>query len=114
MDQTIHRLSRIVLDPSFPHTPVFNADLIRVLFGSHPPSTLPVEEWARRLATDGSKDVVQGGLTYFDETLNDSQKKAVEFALAAREVAAIHGPPGVGLCFTVPAWRRAFMWFREC
>lgn len=31
---------------------------------------------------------------FFDPTLNSSQKEAVRFALGAREVACIHGPPG--------------------
>ncbi len=35
------------------------------------------------------------GIRYFDESLNESQKEAVEFALRAEEVACIHGPPGV-------------------
>lgn len=34
-------------------------------------------------------------LQFFDETLNDSQKDAVRFALGANEVALVHGPPGV-------------------
>jgi DNA polymerase alpha-associated DNA helicase A len=32
---------------------------------------------------------------FVDETLNDSQKEAVRFALSAPELALIHGPPGV-------------------
>ncbi len=32
-----------------------------------------------------------------DQGLNDSQKRAIEFALAARHVALIHGPPGVSM-----------------
>lgn len=34
-------------------------------------------------------------------SLNDSQKQAVEFALSARDVAIIHGPPGTGKTTTV-------------
>ena len=34
-------------------------------------------------------------ITFLDANLNDSQKAAVIFALAAPEVALIHGPPGV-------------------
>lgn len=34
-------------------------------------------------------------LEWVDESLNESQKKAIRFALASREVALIHGPPGV-------------------
>jgi DNA polymerase alpha-associated DNA helicase A len=33
-------------------------------------------------------------LTFFDPSLNASQKEAVKFALEAPEVACIHGPPG--------------------
>lgn len=35
-------------------------------------------------------------LQFFDTTLNDSQRDAIRFALASKEVALIHGPPGVG------------------
>ncbi|KAK9255956.1 P-loop containing nucleoside triphosphate hydrolase protein [Lipomyces tetrasporus] len=38
---------------------------------------------------------------FFDNTLNDSQKDAVQFALSASEVAVIHGPPGTGKTYTV-------------
>ena len=60
--------------------------LICVLLGMSPPS----------------KPSKLGDITFFDESLNQSQKAAVRFALAALEVACIHGPPGpstVSLCF---------------
>jgi hypothetical protein len=38
-------------------------------------------------------------LTFFDTTLNPSQKEAVKFALEAPEVACIHGPPGIYIAF---------------
>ena len=41
-----------------------------------------------------SKPSKLGDITFFDESLNESQKAAVRFALAAPEVAFIHGPPG--------------------
>ena len=55
--------------------------LIRVLFGLDSPTPVqsPIEE----------------NVEYIDPTLNDSQKDAIRFALASREVALIHGPPGV-------------------
>ena len=56
--------------------------LTRVLFGLDTPT--PV-------AQDEAK------VEFLDQTLNDSQRDAVRFALASREVALIHGPPGVGL-----------------
>lgn len=33
-------------------------------------------------------------LTFYDESLNKSQRDAIKFAMEAREVACIHGPPG--------------------
>uniref|UniRef100_A0A6I8NXW6 DNA-binding protein SMUBP-2 n=1 Tax=Ornithorhynchus anatinus TaxID=9258 RepID=A0A6I8NXW6_ORNAN len=54
--------------------------LIDVLFGSSEPS-----------------DPTQNRPTvFFDEALDASQREAVTFALAQREVAVIHGPPGTG------------------
>ena len=63
--------------------------LIRVLFGLESPSPVPTS------AEDVETQI--GGLKILDPTLNDSQKKAIRFAVASREVALIHGPPGVGL-----------------
>ncbi|CAK5278321.1 unnamed protein product [Mycena citricolor] len=40
-------------------------------------------------------------ITFFDDTLNDSQKAAVQFCLQAPEVACIHGPPGTGKTHTL-------------
>ena len=33
-------------------------------------------------------------ITFFDDSLNQSQRDAIRFAMEAREVACIHGPPG--------------------
>lgn len=61
--------------------------LMRVLFGLSKPMPLP----------DNLEDPEQGcgKVDFVDLTLNDSQKDAVRFALASKEVALIHGPPGV-------------------
>jgi len=59
------------------------SSFVRVLFGLTTPS--PV-----------SGDLVDGtDLEWIDPSLNDSQKDAIRFALASKEVALIHGPPGV-------------------
>lgn len=42
-----------------------------------------------------------GPLEFLDPTLNDSQKEAVRFALASKEIALIHGPPGTGKTHTL-------------
>src|SRR3569833_1200063 len=59
---------------------------MRVLFGLSSPSPVP---------EDLSSDPEFGKIEWIDPTLNDSQKDAIRFALASREIALIHGPPGV-------------------
>lgn len=72
--------------------------LIRVLFGLSSPS--PV-------AQTPEEDPRVGKIEWIDPTLNDSQKDAIRFALSSREVALIHGPPGVTYlsrpCILVPS-----------
>ena len=38
---------------------------------------------------------------FFNQSLDDSQRQAVRFALGQREVAIVHGPPGTGKTTTV-------------
>lgn len=40
-------------------------------------------------------------LTFYNVTLDPSQQEAVSFALAQKELAIIHGPPGTGKTTTV-------------
>lgn len=61
--------------------------LMRVLFGLESPTPLPDDLTE---LSDQAKNV-----PFVDPTLNESQKGAIRFALASREVALIHGPPGV-------------------
>ncbi|KAJ1561307.1 hypothetical protein HK096_005168, partial [Nowakowskiella sp. JEL0078] len=63
-----------------------NDTLMAVLLGSKVPSFDDVADFK--------------GLQYFDEGLNDSQREAVCFSLAARELALVHGPPGTGKTYT--------------
>lgn len=78
MNQTMEKLQKM--------TESEYSSFIRVLFGLSSPS--PV-------AQDLTQDENVGQIDWFDPTLNDSQKDAIRFALASREVALIHGPPGV-------------------
>lgn len=61
----------------------------RVLFGMSSPWPIPHD------VTTASG---VGKVDWIDPSLNDSQKSAILFALASRDVALIHGPPGVQLC----------------
>ncbi|OIW35059.1 DNA helicase [Coniochaeta ligniaria NRRL 30616] len=65
---------------------------IRVLFGLSTPSTVPA---------DLSSDEEFGKIDWVDPTLNESQKDAIRFALASKEIALIHGPPGTGKTHTL-------------
>lgn len=59
--------------------------LTRVLFGLGTPTQVS----DTNLLNDTNN------IEFIDQMLNESQKDAIRFALASREVALIHGPPGV-------------------
>lgn len=42
-----------------------------------------------------------GPIEFMDPTLNDSQKDAIRFALASKDISLIHGPPGTGKTHTL-------------
>lgn len=75
MNQTMMRLQKMREDEY--------SSFVRVLFGLESTSSV---------ASDLSDE---GDVEWIDLDLNDSQKDAIRFSLASREVALIHGPPGV-------------------
>jgi DNA polymerase alpha-associated DNA helicase A len=82
MNQTMERLQKTKPDEY--------STFVRVMFGLTSLSPVP-------------KDLDSAGaVEWIDPSLNDSQKDAIRFALASREVALIHGPPGVSLQSLLP------------
>ncbi|ROW01717.1 hypothetical protein VSDG_02124 [Cytospora chrysosperma] len=69
-----------------------HSPFMRVLFGLSSPSPVP---------EDLRADPDVGKIEWFDPTLNESQMDAIRFALASREIALIHGPPGTGKTHTL-------------
>ncbi|KAI4171767.1 MAG: hypothetical protein LQ343_004018 [Gyalolechia ehrenbergii] len=67
--------------------------LMRVLFGLDTPTPISQDF--------DDPDEELRNLNFIGPTLNDSQRDAVKFALASREVALIHGPPGTGKTYTL-------------
>jgi DNA polymerase alpha-associated DNA helicase A len=96
MEATLRHVARIMLAGSTTSARQHNADLLDVLFGLRSPSRLEFAMLNKQRDSDASstESDIQG-IQWFDATLNDSQKRAVEFTLRANEVACIHGPPGV-------------------
>lgn len=80
IDKTVDQLERLALPPGNAASPVpARTRLLEVLMGL---STL-------------SPPMHVDELAFFDNSLNDSQRTAIRFALSAPEVACIHGPPGI-------------------
>jgi DNA polymerase alpha-associated DNA helicase A len=82
MNQTMERLEKM--------TESEYSSFIRVLFGLSSPTSV-----SQAAAADAEK------IDWVDLSLNDSQQDAIRFALASREVALIHGPPGVSPLFLI-------------
>ncbi len=70
LNQTMSKLQKM--------QPSEHSTLVQVLFGQSSPTPI-------------SSDDLSAEVAWKDSSLNDSQKDAIRFALASREVALIHG-----------------------
>jgi DNA polymerase alpha-associated DNA helicase A len=68
---------------------------MHVLFGLSSPTPVP------KNLDDPDKGLGLRTIEWNDPSLNESQRDAVKFALASKEVALIHGPPGTGKTHTL-------------
>lgn len=68
------------------------SSFIRVAFGLSSPSPVPEDIPLENLTLN---EEGAAPFEWIDPSLNDSQKEAIKFALTSREIALIHGPPGV-------------------
>lgn len=85
MNQTMTRLSKL--------SAAEQSTFIRVLFGHSSPTS--VQGDATKLEEE------TGQMQWISDSLNDSQKDAIRFAIASQEIALIHGPPGTGKTHTL-------------
>ncbi|KAJ1977318.1 hypothetical protein H4R35_002349 [Dimargaris xerosporica] len=87
--------------PSYPGD--VSSTLCEALLGTRVP-TFTLCDGTVRLVTDMTNITLlplAEPAAWHDDTLNDSQRAAVRFALAANDVALVHGPPGTGKTFTL-------------
>ena len=69
-------------------TPASTSPLTQVLFNQSTPTPI-------------SPSDLEAPIEYTNDTLNPSQKAAIQHALASREISLIHGPPGTGKTHTL-------------
>ncbi|WVQ99708.1 hypothetical protein IAU59_006849 [Kwoniella sp. CBS 9459] len=94
MDKTLLHLRRLIVpEDGAPSPHAQNFPLINSLLSIQTPI------WSKGVPPTIKEE--EKGLQWYDEKLNDSQKEAIRFCLAAENVACIHGPPGTGKTHTL-------------
>jgi DNA polymerase alpha-associated DNA helicase A len=95
MDKAINQLEKTIL-PSVRISVIDYTDHADRLQGDGKSSgqLTPLIQVLLAMKSPSPKERIEN-LTFFDTSLNDSQKVAVRFCLESPEVACIHGPPGI-------------------
>ena len=101
MENALKQLRKMIATPSRSETVVRLLVFSRVPFGSSfNPKGAPRRSRLTEVLlgmTMPSRCTLAHDISFFDDSLNESQMAAVRFALESVEVACIHGPPGEGV-----------------
>jgi DNA polymerase alpha-associated DNA helicase A len=101
MENALKQLKKMITTPSQSEKVVCSSHVLKsIIFSNFNSKEVP--RWSRLTEVllgmaMPSRRTLSHDISFFDDSLNDSQMAAVRFALESVEFACIHGPPGDGV-----------------